>query len=50
MYRTGPDASLNSLALKLSGIDRNFRITDGGTGFVEKDPKTGEPTGNNQEL
>jgi len=45
MYLTGPDAALNSLALKLSGIDRNFRITDGGTGFVAKDPKTGEPTG-----
>jgi predicted amidohydrolase YtcJ len=45
MYLTGPDAALNSLALKLSGIDRNFKITDGGTGFVEKDAKTGEPTG-----
>src|ERR1043166_2661547 len=45
VYRTGPDASLNSLALKLSGIDRNFRVTDGGPGFVEKDRKTGEPTG-----
>lgn len=45
MYRTGPDASLNSLALKLSGISRNFKVTDGGTGFIEKDPQTGEPTG-----
>jgi predicted amidohydrolase YtcJ len=45
VFRTGPDASLNSLALKLSGIDRDFRVTDGGSGFVEKDPKTGEPTG-----
>ena len=45
MFRTGPDASLNSLALRLSGIDRDFRVTDGGTGFVEKDPRTGEPTG-----
>ena len=45
MFVTGPDASLNSLALKLSGIGRNFKITDGGTGFVEKDPETGEPTG-----
>ncbi len=44
-FRTGPDASLNSLALKLSGIDRNFRITDGQPGRVERDPKTGEPTG-----
>ena len=45
MFSTGPDASLNSLALKLSGIDKNFKVTDGGTGFVEKDEKTGEPTG-----
>lgn len=45
VFRTGPDASLNSLALKLSGIDKDFRITDGGSGHIEKDPKTGEPTG-----
>lgn len=45
VFRTGPDASLNSLALKLSGIDRNFRITDGQPGRIERDPKTGEPTG-----
>lgn len=45
MFRTGPDASLNSLALQQSGIDRNFQVTDGGSGFIEKDPKTGEPTG-----
>jgi predicted amidohydrolase YtcJ len=45
IFSTGPDASLNSLALKLSGIDKDFTVTDGGAGFVEKDPKTGEPTG-----
>ena len=45
IFATGPDASLNSLALKLSLIDRDFKVTDGGTGFVEKDPQTGEPTG-----
>jgi hypothetical protein len=45
LFATGPDASLNSLALKLSGIDRDFKVTDGGTGFAEKDPKTGELTG-----
>ncbi len=45
IYQTGPDASLNSLALKVSGLDRDFRVTDGGTGFIEKDPRTGEPTG-----
>ena len=42
---TGPDASVNSLALKLSGIDKDFKVTDGGAGYVEKDPQTGEPTG-----
>jgi predicted amidohydrolase YtcJ len=45
VYRTGPDAMLNSLALKLSGIDRDFTVKDGGTGFIEKEPATGEPTG-----
>jgi predicted amidohydrolase YtcJ len=45
IYRTGPDAALNSLALKLSGIDRDFKVTDGGTGFIEKDAQTGEPNG-----
>jgi predicted amidohydrolase YtcJ len=45
LFATGPDASLNSLALKLSGIDKDFQITDGGSGRIEKDPKTGEPTG-----
>src|SRR5690349_2133308 len=43
LFATGPDASLNTLALKLSGIDRDFRPE--GPGKVEKDPKTGEPTG-----
>ena len=45
LFATGPDASLNSLALKLSGIDRDFKVTDGGSGFAEMDAKTGEPTG-----
>ena len=43
VFATGPDAMLNSLALQLSGIDRDFKAT--GSGFVEKDPQTGEPTG-----
>jgi predicted amidohydrolase YtcJ len=43
MFSTGPDASLNTLALKESGIDRNFKVE--GAGKVEKDPATGEPTG-----
>jgi len=43
-FGTGPDASLNSLALKVSGIDRNFKITDGKPGRIEVDAN-GEPTG-----
>jgi len=43
LFSTGPDASLNSLALSLSGIDKNFQPE--GPGKVERDPKTGEPTG-----
>lgn len=44
VFSTGPDASLNTLAMKLSGLDRNFKITDGGPGHIEKDAQ-GEPTG-----
>lgn len=44
LFATGPDASINSLALKLSGIDRDFKVGDGGPGFIEKD-KAGDPTG-----
>jgi predicted amidohydrolase YtcJ len=44
-FRTGPDAALNSLALKLSGIGKDFRVLDGGAGYAEKDPRTGELTG-----
>ena len=44
IFATGPDASISSLALKVSGIDRDFKVSDGGPGFVEKD-KVGEPTG-----
>ncbi len=43
-FRTGPDAMLNTLALKLSGIDRDFTVKDGGPGYLEKDAN-GEPTG-----
>lgn len=45
LFSTGPDASLNSLALSKSGINRDFQITDGGPGKIERDPDTGEPTG-----
>jgi predicted amidohydrolase YtcJ len=44
LFATGPDASLNTLALNLSGINKNFKVTDGGSGFAEKD-SAGEPTG-----
>jgi predicted amidohydrolase YtcJ len=43
-FRTGPDASLNSLALELSGIDKDFRIPQGMLGRIERN-KNGEPTG-----
>lgn len=44
VFRTGPDASVNSLALKLNKIDRNFQLPPGVPGKVEKDAN-GEPTG-----
>jgi len=43
-FGTGPDASVNSLALRESGIGKNFRITDGKPGRIERDAN-GEPTG-----
>jgi predicted amidohydrolase YtcJ len=43
LFATGPDASVSSLALKQSGIDKNFVVD--GPGKIEKDPQTGEPTG-----
>ena len=44
VFSTGPDASVNSLALRQS-IDRNSKAEDDGGGKIEKDPATGEPTG-----
>jgi predicted amidohydrolase YtcJ len=44
LFATGPDASLNTLALKASGIGRGFKVADGGPGFAEVDA-SGEPTG-----
>jgi len=44
IFRTGPDASLNTLALKRCGIDKDFKIPEGVPGKVEKDAR-GEPTG-----
>ena len=45
IFETGPDASVSSLALEMSGIDEKWEVVDGGPGFVEKDPKTGRLTG-----
>jgi len=45
VFATGPDQMLNTKALQECGITRDFKITDGGPGFVEFDPNTGEPTG-----
>jgi predicted amidohydrolase YtcJ len=43
IFATGPDASLNSLALKLNKIGKDFKPSE--PAHVPKDPKTGEPTG-----
>jgi predicted amidohydrolase YtcJ len=43
MFSTGPDGMLNSLGLKVSGIDKDFQVV--GNGYLEKDPASGEPTG-----
>src|SRR5207247_970615 len=43
VFRTGPDASFNTLALKRSGIGRDFKSPDGVAGKVERDAD-GEPT------
>ncbi len=45
VFRTGPDASVNSLALERSGIGKGWEVDDGGPGYIETDPQTGEPTG-----
>jgi predicted amidohydrolase YtcJ len=43
-FRTGPDASLNSLALQMSGIDANFVVPQGKPCRVEREAG-GAPTG-----
>jgi hypothetical protein len=45
VFRTGPDASLSSLALALSGINKDFRVPEGEPCRIERDPRTLEPTG-----
>ena len=43
IFRTGPDASMNSLALDHFNIDKNFKEPPGSK--VERTPGTGGPTG-----
>jgi predicted amidohydrolase YtcJ len=43
-FRTGPDASLNSMALSMSGIDAAFQVPAGQPCRVERD-RGGQPTG-----
>ncbi len=43
-FRTGPDASLNSMALSMSGIDAKFEVPAGEPCRVERD-RGGQPTG-----
>jgi predicted amidohydrolase YtcJ len=45
VFRTGPDASVNSLALEASGITDDWEVDDGGPGYAEKNPSTGKITG-----
>src|SRR6202035_5206827 len=45
VFSTGPDCALNTLAMKRSGIEKVFKVDDGGPGFAETDAATGEPTG-----
>jgi predicted amidohydrolase YtcJ len=45
IFATGPDASLNTVALKKAGITKATKGPPGRPGKVELDPKTGEPTG-----
>lgn len=44
VFSTGPDSMLNSLALKLGGYSRDFKVKEGSAGKMEVDAN-GEPTG-----
>ncbi|HUR57748.1 MAG TPA: amidohydrolase family protein, partial [Opitutaceae bacterium] len=43
-FRTGPDAMLNTLGMQRCGFDRDFKVTDGGPGYLEINPD-GTPNG-----
>jgi predicted amidohydrolase YtcJ len=45
IFRTGPDASLNSRALAEAGITRDKHPKEHAGARIERDPATGEPTG-----
>jgi hypothetical protein len=45
VFSTGPDAVLNSLALKLSGIDKNYKVPEEVPCRIERNPESREPTG-----
>jgi len=45
LFRTGPDAVLNSLGLKLNGIDKNYKVPEGVPCRIERNLQSGEPTG-----
>lgn len=44
-FRTGPDAVVNSMALELSRIDRDYQVPEGSNARIERDSATGELTG-----
>ncbi|OYW74562.1 MAG: amidohydrolase [Verrucomicrobia bacterium 12-59-8] len=44
VFSTGPDSMLNSLALKLGGYSRDYKVKEGSAGVMEVDAN-GEPTG-----
>lgn len=44
VFSTGPDSMLNSLALKLGGYSKDFKVKEGSAGKMEVDAN-GEPTG-----
>ncbi len=44
VFSTGPDSMLNSLALKLGGYSRDYKVSKGSAGKMEVDAN-GEPTG-----
>jgi predicted amidohydrolase YtcJ len=44
VFRTGPDLMLNTRGMREGGFSREFKVTDGGPGYMELDAR-GEPTG-----